>query len=78
MMRRLKRNEYRNTILCPGCLEVKPATRHHCLPCRHFENSPILHLCDECHRQIEKLIPMELQPDGFYLEICKLFLKSRR
>ena len=43
--------------LCPKCLRLKPLTKHHVHPKRHFKRSKaILHLCRSCHDHLEHLI----------------------
>jgi len=68
-----------NCGLCPKCLVIKRLTRHHLLPVRHFgdgSRSPILHLCRQCHDEIEKLIPyIKLSPRE-YFRIARDFLKE--
>lgn len=65
-------------ILCPKCLTLQLATRHHIYPRRFFgdsENAPILFLCDKCHKQLEIRIPQyhELDPED-YLQIAREFI----
>ena len=63
---------------CPKCKEVKPMTRHHIKPVRHFgrgkQNSEIFLLCRECHNQLETLIPFEVMKLEFYYYIIIVFL----
>lgn len=73
---KIKQPQYANQIICPKCKGVTKPSRHHVLPQRHFEHSPILHLCEPCHKDLERLIPFELQPTPFYFAIVKLFLSS--
>lgn len=63
-------------VFCPKCRKIKDISRHHIFPQRHFAHSPILHMCRSCHTDLERLIPFELQPDEFYLDIVRLFLAS--
>lgn len=65
-------------ILCPKCLTLQLATRHHIYPVRFFGdsiNAPILHLCEKCHQALERIIPQysELEPED-YLQITREFL----
>lgn len=75
----IKKPELVNTIFCPKCLQVKPRTAHHLLPQRFYEpdHSPLLYICAECHRALERFIPHEMQPEVFYYDIVKLFLSAR-
>jgi len=66
--------------LCARCLIVKRLTKHHIFPKRFFGSnpgSPILHLCRDCHNDIEVHIPQhtELERDE-YLAIAVEFLKG--
>lgn len=63
-------------ILCPKCKQVRPRTRHHILPKRHFNNSPTIDLCAECHRQLEQLIPFYPVETPFYFRVVRDFLKA--
>ncbi len=64
--------------LCPKCLYLRTLTRHHIYPRRFFgtpKNSPILHLCRDCHDRIELLIPKEdVLTKRDYLQIAREFL----
>ena len=43
--------------LCPKCLKMRSITRHHLHPKRYFKRSKaILHLCRQCHNELEYLI----------------------
>lgn len=45
---------------CPKCLLIKTLTEHHVYPKRFFgkkNNKSKLLLCEECHREIEKILP---------------------
>ena len=70
--------EQRTIILCPKCLQLEFQTRHHIYPKRFFgdgPNAPLLHLCDNCHKGIEALIPRDtqLEPED-YLQIAREYL----
>ncbi len=45
--------------LCPHCLSIGRLTKHHIYPKRHYnkKNAPVLWLCEDCHKEIEKIIP---------------------
>ena len=75
----IKKPELVNTIFCPKCLHIKPRTAHHVLPQRFYEadHSPLLYICADCHRELERLIPHEIQEEAFYFNIVKLFLSAR-
>jgi len=64
--------------LCPKCLYLRDLTKHHIYPRRFFgtpKNSPILHLCRDCHDKIEELLPRhDKLSKRDYLQICRDFL----
>ncbi len=66
-------------IMCPKCLQIREASRHHITPVRFFgsnQNSPILYLCRDCHDEIEKQIPQHHKLDREdYFEIAAEFLQ---
>ena len=46
--------------ICPTCLKRKILTQHHIFPQRRYgnrKNDTIILLCQDCHIEIEKLIP---------------------
>lgn len=64
--------------LCPACLYLRDLTRHHIYPVRFFgrpKNSPILHLCRDCHDKIEAIIPRDTPlTKRDYLQLAREFL----
>jgi hypothetical protein len=61
---------------CPCCGEVKPMTKHHIFPVRHFgrkNNTFIFMLCRECHSELERYIPFAQMPRAFYNAIMLVF-----
>jgi len=66
-------------IMCPKCLQIREASRHHITPKRFFgsnQNSPILYLCRDCHDEIEKHIPQFTRLDrDEYFQIAADFLQ---
>lgn len=58
-MRYAKKKKERIGV-CPKCFCVRRLTRHHCHPLRFFNrgrNQSILYLCEDCHREIEQILP---------------------
>jgi len=64
--------------ICPKCFNVKALERHHVWPLRFYKaNGCILHLCQECHWEIEKLLPQRIQlSKEQYLKIHEQWLKG--
>lgn len=63
-------------IICTKCLQVRPASRHHCFPKRFFGGEgPLLWLCRKCHNDIERIIPQfqKLTKED-YLTLTREFL----
>jgi len=61
---------------CQCCGELKPNTKHHVYPVRHygkFQNTSFFMCCRECHSELETYIPMAKMPRKFYPAICLLF-----
>jgi hypothetical protein len=82
MSRRVKRRPQKTGFngICPKCLTLKPLTKHHVLPKRHFgcgDRSPILFLCRECHDLIELLIPFERRKPAFYFAVAISFVQGK-
>jgi hypothetical protein len=66
--------------VCPRCFQVAQLTRHHCLPVRFFgKNHYVIHLCAECHDDIEQILPrsVKLHRD-LYLYISKEFVMGNQ
>ncbi len=50
----------RKIAVCPRCFKVRLLTKHHLTPKRFFNkknNQNIIYICEECHKEIEKIIP---------------------
>jgi len=67
---------------CPGCGEHCKMTRHHIYPRRHFgngkKNSQVFLLCQQCHCELERLIPYEVMPLEFYQAVIRVFLLIKK
>jgi hypothetical protein len=67
--------------VCPKCLKLKKLTSHHIFPLRFFgrkNNSWKLSLCLECHKDIEKHIPLctkLTKPE--YIELTRKWLLGK-
>jgi len=67
----------RPTKACPKCRRWKKMTNHHVYPRRHFgkvRNNLVFNLCQDCHSDLEMLIPAERIPREKYPEILLSFL----
>jgi len=62
---------------CPKCHTMQQLTKHHVFPSRYYRkhNESVLMLCEECHREIEALLPhnRKLHKDE-YLAITSAWL----
>jgi hypothetical protein len=65
---------------CPKCFSFKLLTKHHVFPRRFFGNSSYgLHICRECHDDIEKVIPAHQKlTKSEYIELTKCWLLGVR
>ena len=66
--------------VCPKCFKVRTLTRHHLTPKRFFNkknNKNILYLCEECHAEIEIIIPRwrKLTKES-YFELHKQWIRG--
>lgn len=62
---------------CPKCGEWRIMTRHHLWPRRVYgreNNSRVVILCQECHRELERRIPFKRIPHRFYVSIYLTFM----
>ena len=62
---------------CPACGVEQMLQRHHTYPVRHFgkkDNKEVFLLCQKCHSDLEKLIPLERMVKEFYPVIIQSFL----
>ena len=67
---------------CIGCGIAQPLTRHHFLPVRHYgkgkHNDHIVLLCQECHTELERLIPTHPVLETWkYFAVVAKFLKEK-
>lgn len=65
--------------MCPKCLKMKSLTKHHIYPKAFFQqrkNPGILMICEECHQEFNKLVPLVKLEKSFYERILAAFLRS--
>ena len=64
--------------VCPKCFKVHKLTKHHVLPKRFFGfNHNVLHLCRDCHDEIDTLIPQYTKmEEDFYFKITLKWLRG--
>lgn len=54
---------------CPKCGNLAPLHKHHYLPQRFYGKNPFyIEICDDCHEEVEKLIPetKQLTPAKYF------------
>jgi len=67
-------------ILCPKCLEIRTATKHHIFPQKFYRSnasSPLLFLCRECHNKLEQFLGTKKLSRKEYIGRAKAFLYSQ-
>jgi ribosomal protein S27AE len=72
----VKRKKKGNLAPCPRCGELRVLNKHHYLPQRFYGKNPFyIRICDECHEEVEKLIPEERKLSAVeYFEIAYCFV----
>jgi len=64
--------------ICPKCFNFGGLQKHHIFPKRHFnKNGKILYLCNQCHSEIERILPKRKLSKYEYLEIHKAWMFSK-
>ena len=77
-----KTMQKKRRIICPKCWKLRVATRHHLYPRRFFKhekNDSVLLLCEDCHREIERILPLYTKLEKeVYIDIHKRWLAGQK
>lgn len=59
---------------CHACGKDRKMTKHHILPKRHFKCHITILLCQECHNELEKILPQDKRHYLVYVQYLIKFL----
>ena len=63
--------------LCVKCMRIRQLQKHHVLPVSKYgrkDNHSTILLCDDCHKEIERILPYRKLDTDEYLHITKMWL----